>query len=260
MARVVQRDGRGAAFRLPHEDFTSRTRLEHILKETTSLVPLESSRVDVYLDAGSLALIPAEARNEFALAETMHAAAIVITKLGYKRAIFAASSVPDTMVRHVKGTLLHVPRIEFRAWRKAMRDAESVHLQYGDYGVVYPGQVESDARVIPPSRIRITTDDEYVLYKGGRDEIRSLSAAALIDGALSRIVSWGANAVRECAAGYGDEGNAATWVARDTNMHIENTVAAIVRHMATEATVLSQITSVASGAPWLQDSLAFLRK
>lgn len=256
VSRVAVRDRRGMALRIPYEDFESKIALERTFNEIESLIPVASQEMDIYLDVGSFALIPEEAREQVALAKTLRIAAKVALDRGARRVVFAASSMPDSLTRHKKGEVLRVPRAEFRTWRSLVRDSKTSFLIYGDYGVVFPGQVEPVGTVIPPSRIRVSTEDEYVLYKGGRDEIRSVSTSVVKDGGLSgSIDSWGVRAVRECAAGYGNVGRPTDWVARDTNMHIENTIAAMRRHIATE---LSPAPVVAT--PWLQDSLELSNK
>lgn len=107
---------------------------------------------------------------------------------------------------------------------------------------------------MPPSRVRATTEDEYVLYKGERSQIRLISSAVLEAGLLDGSRSWGADAVRACALGYGSAGGPKDWVERDTNMHIENTVAAVLRHTAPDTTS-TLAESTAATHPWLQESL-----
>jgi hypothetical protein len=159
------------------------------------------------------------------------------------------------MVRYKKGSALKIARTEFRVWRRVTADPLFAFLGFGDYGIVHPAQVESNARVIPPSRVRITTEDEYLLYKGSRDDIRSISKLAADGGGLmDSSTSWGANAVRECAAGYGDPGGPAQWISRDMSMHVENTVAAILRRLA-PGSIKLRANEAANGSPWLQNSL-----
>ncbi|MEO8459951.1 MAG: hypothetical protein ABI451_05425 [Dokdonella sp.] len=258
VSRVAAREKRGVALRISSEDFIVTTTLRRVLGDTANLVSTAPGDIDVYLDAESLNRLPIELADEIALSKSVCAAAEMTLALGYRRVIFAASSMPDSMTHHEKGEILHLPRAEFRIWRQLASDPESSSILFGDYGVIYPTQSESDAQGRPPSRIRITTVDEYVLYKDSPEAIRTLSRKAVDDGALNGLAdSWGASAVRECAAGYGNKGNATTWVARDTNMHIENTVAAMIRHTATEAVVLPEVARASTGIPWLQDSLAF---
>jgi len=255
VSSVAARDRRGMALRLPYEYFSADGELRRILDETLNLTSLIPNDIDVYLDAFSLSLVPTEARDDHALSETLRVAAATVNKLRYRRTIFCASGMPDSMTRHEKGEVLRVPRAEFRAWRRLATDPAFAFLGFGDYGVIDPAQVESQAAVIPPSRVRITTEDEYILYKGDRDGIRSVARLAVSEETLARRVdSWGGSAVRECAAGYGDPGGPAQWVARDTNMHIERTVAAMMRYLAPDR--ISSISAEAAPAnPWLQESL-----
>lgn len=249
---------RGVALRIPVEDFVTPTALTGVLDETLALVSAAPGNVDVYLDAGSLFGMQPGSTDEFSLLQSLQAAAEITHARGYRRTIFVASSMPDSMVRHKKGQVMRVPRAEFRLWRQIAAESGLPFLEFGDYGVIYPTQAESDARRAPPSRIRITTDNEHLLYKGGPKEIRAVSRQAIQDGALNDAVrSWGAQAIRDCATGRGGEGNASTWVARDTNMHIENTIAAIAREPAVKASKILAKVIGAAGDPWLQNSLTF---
>ena len=257
VSRIIAHDRRGMAFRVPFEYLANRSTLELILGETLALTFLSPQDVDVYLDAHSLSLVPTESREELALSEILRTAATALRELRYRTIIFAASNMPDSMTRHGKGTVLRIPRTEFR--RRLARDPAFAFLRFGDYGIIDPGQVEADAPVIPPSRIRTTTEDEYILHKGDRDGIRAISQAAAANGIPpGSSNSWGANCVRECAAGYGDPGGPAQWVAHDTNMHIESTVSAMVRYVPADTAASSQ-TGTASGYPWLQESLGLTR-
>jgi len=258
VSRIAARDGRGVALRIPTEDFVTPTMLTGVLDETLALISAAPGHVDVYLDAGSLFGMPPGSTDEFSLMQSLQAAAEVTHALGYRRTIFVASSMPDSMVRHKKGQVMHVPRVEFRLWRQIVAERGPSFLGFGDYGVIYPTQAESTARRTPPSRVRVTTDNEHLLYKGGPKEIRAISGQAVKDGALSDAAhSWGAQAIRDCATGRGGAGNASNWVARDMNMHIENTIAAIAREPAVKARKISFEAIGTTGAPWLQDSLAF---
>lgn len=256
VSRIAARDGRGMALRIPTEDFVTPALLKGVLGETLALVSVAPGNVDVYLDAGSLFGLHPESADEFSLVRSLRAAAEVTHALGYRRTIFVASSMPDTMVRQKKGQVMRVPRTEFRLWRRLVADPDTSYLNFGDYGVIYPTESEADVPRAPPSRVRVTTDIEHVLYKGGPKEIRAISRRAVEDGVLNgAALSWGAQAIRDCATGRGGEGNASTWVARDTNVHIENTVAAVAREPAVKTRMPSGVATAET--PWLQDPLLF---
>jgi len=252
IARVARHDKRGSALRVPYDDFAEIDSLERVLKETTALLSLHPSDVDVYLDANSLALIPVGERVDTQLAQAVQRAAIAVRGAGYRRVIFAASGMPDSLVRHKKGEVLTVPRTELSIWRRIVVDPQFSFLLFGDYGVVDPGQVESDAPIIPPSRVRLSLDDEYRLYKGPPDAIRALTQSVVRDGQLySAESSWGANAIRECAVGRGGSGSASQWIARDFNMHVESTVAKLAYLLSREP----EVSGSTLRRPWLQSSL-----
>jgi hypothetical protein len=256
VSRVASRDRRGLAIRVPSGDFATRGALESVLAKTLQLVSVEPSDADVYLDAASLYGLSPESEDEFALVQAVCEAAITTHNLGFRRTIFAASSMPDSLVRQRKGRVTHIPRPEFRMWRQVIAGHKPLLAAFGDYAAIYPTQTEPDVPRAPPSRIRITTDDEHLLYKGVPEDMRILTKRAVEDGTLNTAAdSWGEHAIRECAAGYGDPGNASTWVARDTNMHIENVVSAVVNEPA--AGVSKQLVDQLAhgGTPWLQDAL-----
>jgi hypothetical protein len=258
VASVTSRDQRGLALRIPYGTFSNGNKLRIELTEALAHLGASPSEVDVYLDANSLALVPADERAEMDLARTVGAAASYVRGSGYRRVIFAASELPDWLVPHKKGDVLRVARTEFRVWRRLVAERSLKFLRFGDYGIVHPGQVETEARVIPPSRVRVSLEDEYVFFKGAREEIRSLSQSVVTDGRLhSDVGSWGATAIRECAAGYGDAGGPTQWIARDLNMHIESTVASVARY-----TDLQEGRDAVSGVdrrgPWLQESFGLV--
>lgn len=256
VSRIVSHDRRGVAIRVPSRDFAATDVLKAVLAEALHLVSVAPTAADVYLDASSLYGLAAESEGEFALVQSLREAAVTTANLGFRRTIFAASSMPDSLARQRKGGVTHVPRPEFRMWRQIVAGSSRLLTKFGDYAAIYPTQTEPDVPRTPPSRIRITTDDEHLLYKGPPEGMRSLSKQAIEDGALDTAAeSWGEHAVRACAAGYGAAGSAAAWVARDTNMHIENVVAVVVKEPA--AGVSKQVIERLAHAdtPWLQDSL-----
>lgn len=254
VSRVAQRDGRGIALRVPYEEFSRRKALEKSLREVATVLEIPLSQTDVYLDANSLALVPEIDRDEVELTEIVRNAATAVQGMGARRVVFAASALPDSLARHKKGETLTVVRTELRVWRRVVADPAFRFLRFGDYGVIYPSQIETDAQVIPPSRVRLSLDDTYVLYKGARDDIRALTQSVLADGHLGGIQdSWGCNAIRECARGYGDPGGPSQWIARDFNMHIEATVEAIARLVPPESGG-GDASSTSRRSPWLQES------
>ncbi len=256
VSRIVSRDRRGIAVRVPSGDFASTDVLKSVLAEALHLVSAAPTFVDVYLDASSLYGLATESDDELALVQSLREAAVATDDLGFRRTIFAASSIPDSLARQRKDRAMHVPRPEFRMWRQIASGHRRLLAKFGDYAAIYPTQTEPDVPRRPPSRIRITADDEHLLYKGAPEDMRRLSRQAVEDGALeTAAASWGEHAIRECAAGYGAPGSASTWVARDTNMHIENVVAEIVKEPV--AGVSKQVIErlMHADTPWLQDSL-----
>ena len=212
----------------------------------------------LFLDAESLLRAPELRTDELKLANVIHRAVQFSQLQRYRTVIFAASGMPDSLTRHEKGDVLRLPRTEFRAWRRLVQELGCATMRFGDYGVVDPGQIGSNVPIIPPSRVRETTEDEYVLHKGKRDDIRSLARAAFEDGMLpQQVESWGLYALLECATGYGSPGGPTQWISRDTNRHIENTIAAMGRYLSAEGDSAALSGDEVRG-PWLQESLSLI--
>lgn len=251
VARIAGTDRRGIALRLPTEYFSTEEALAKSIAEPVRQLSVSAADMDVVLDVNAIPLGDEDLQDHVSLAAMLRRATLQLHDLGVRKVIFCGSNLPDGTVRHRKGEFLKIPRIEYRVWRSLAPDFPD--LGFGDYGVTHPRQSEPDGPVIPPSRVRITTDDEYELWKGGRDEIRSVCASAVDSGSLSRD-SWGASAVRECAAGYGNPGAAKDWVAHDTNMHVTATVNSMFR-------ILPRLVATGSyeRRPWLQDALDLWR-
>src|SRR5690606_2057107 len=121
---------------------------------------------------------------------------------------------------------------EFAVWKALLSDPSVPLVLFGDYGIIPPFQSDTNKPVRPPSRIRLSTDAEHVLYRAPRDDHQRLCREVMeSSAAYAQALSWGTNATRACGAGYGGVGTPCTWIARDTNAHIETTVTEINRQL-----------------------------
>lgn len=62
IARIASDDARGAALRLPFEEFSASDKLEHAINDSLRALRLEPAAIDLFLDFETLALLPAESR------------------------------------------------------------------------------------------------------------------------------------------------------------------------------------------------------
>lgn len=253
VSRVITRDKRGLAVRMPFEHCANISRLKMAIDETIDLVSVSLDQVDLFLDFGPLALAAVEAPLRPALRAILADALRVVERVRFRHVVFAASNLPDSLAPQRKNEVTRVARIEFQVWRDLVGHRNVADIGFGDYGVVHPLQSDGKVPRAPPSRVRIATEDEYFLYKGDPDGIRVLARRAIDDGRLQGVPdSWGSTTLRECARDCGIAGNATNWIARDTNVHIENTIALAGRHVSDRPSMASPLVTTGHR---IQDSL-----
>ncbi len=97
IARIAARDQRGAALRLPYEDFSGAEILEQALKSALETLRLAPEQLDVFLDAGSLPAMPSEQAEEDHLHATVLQALLLLGRYRFRNIVFAGSSVPESL-------------------------------------------------------------------------------------------------------------------------------------------------------------------
>lgn len=259
VADVARRDGRGLAIRLPYEDFLEISRLEASLESCLATLDIPASRVDLVLDFEAIPRLPADQGAELAIVNVVSSAIHFAGPLAFRRIVICGSSIPEWPTIKKWPARLAVARRELAAWRRFTEDRPGVSLGFGDYGVVSPFQTKPTKSVRVPARVRYATTENQVFHRGPRDTYRAVAQAAAADAEFPSVPpSWGGNAVRECAANYGDLGGPTQWVARDTNLHIEATVVHVEDHLGRVAPELLGPPVEVSRMPWLQDSLSIV--
>ena len=71
VAGIASEDGRGAALRLPFEEFSASDKVERAISDSLRALRLEPPSVDLFLDFETLALLPAESRAAPGMASGM---------------------------------------------------------------------------------------------------------------------------------------------------------------------------------------------
>ena len=108
---------------------------------------------------------------------------------------------------------------------------------------------------IPPARIRMSTSEEYILYRANRAEYKSLCRRVVTSDEFdNKIASWGATALRECSHGR-NPSSATVWVARDSNLHFENTVVVVEKYLHEIDKISKYNFPNEEIFPWLQESM-----
>jgi hypothetical protein len=259
VADVARRNGRGLAIRLTSEDFLEASRLEQSLEPCLAALNIPASHIDLILDFESIARLPADQRAELAIVNVVSSAVHFADPLGFRRIVLCGSSFPEWPAIRKSPARLAVARLELSVWRRLTKIRPDVPLGFGDYGVVSPFQTKPTRCVRVPARVRFATPEQQIFFRAPAGTYRELAKSAAKDTEfLSLPPSWGAIAVRECAANYGDEGGGTQWVARDTNMHVEATVVHVEEHLRRVAPEILGPPVELSRMPWLQDSLSII--
>ena len=107
-----------------------------------------------------------------------------------------------------------------------------------------------------PARVRFPLGEEQVFFRATGNTYKEVCGAVVGFAGFNVLRRcWGLDTIVRCAAGSGPPEAATTWVARDTNLHMEVTVEQIERHLESSGRLgdirLLEVTS----EPWQQESL-----
>ena len=171
VTRIANRDMRGAA----PSDSTSVTPQSSVLSRNRSTrldaLSLSPGLVDIYIDYEAFGLLPERFSDDGNLRESVEAAVEVTSQRGFRTIVLCGSSIPASVGKKYDHAALRIPRREMALWQHALRTCTNCLVHYGDYGVMYAHQAEGGA-ARPPSRIRLSTAGEYVLYRAPTDSYR----------------------------------------------------------------------------------------
>jgi hypothetical protein len=255
VARIAFRDGRGAGVRIPYRNFSKADSVSLVIEETLRAISLKPESVDVVLDFEALFLLPPREQTEEHLYSVATEAFRAIKDQGFRNVVISGSNIPDQVGKEYNWNPLRVPRTLLKVWR-AMAEQEANPPRFGDSGVIYTHDKDSAKSGPPPSRIRLSTDAEYVLCRAPRGSYRKLCSEVLQGKDLRSATSaWGVAEIEGCGKGRGSEGNATSWVARDTNLHDERTVALIERVLRQFNRLNGVSFADPESYPWLQVDL-----
>jgi hypothetical protein len=256
VATIARQDGHGIALRLATEDFEDAAVLAATLDESLSALGLPTDRIDLILDFEAITRTPSAREGLTALTIALTATQTA-TRYGFRRIALSGSSVPEPMSMKKIPAHLEIERQEFEVWKDIIKNKPATALMFSDYGVIPPFQSKPTRNVKVPARIRFPTTEKQIFLRGPRKDYGSLAESASAKAEFRGLPpSWGANAVRECAGHYGTPGGPSQWVARDTNMHIEATVAHVEAHLRNVAPDLLGPPVKLPKTAWLQESLS----
>lgn len=250
--RIVEREVRGAAIRIPFDDLAAVEVLNETIDECLREIGLRDRQADLYLDSGVLWKLPASAGTSDGLTAIWNAAFAAIRHRSFRHIAFGASSVPGSFRKSKDGTPHRVVRAEMLAWQNLVAK-ENVPIGVSDYGARYAHQTEAEHAVNPPSRVHVASINEHVLYRAKRPEHRQTCRDASSSSEfLQQARSWGKFQIRDCGLGSAGVGIPQDWAARDTNMHIETTVRILEHELYRRGILPELVTDGVETAAWEQ--------
>jgi hypothetical protein len=257
VARIAGRAGRGAALRISHTDYSDPDTLSRELEAGLKNLALPSEQVDLFLDAESIALMPAELSSEEQLLAELFEALRVSDPFRFRNVVFIGSSVPENLRGTDDGKPLTFAREEFRVWKQHMSRPGASLVLFGDTGVWNPRQPDTGGGGggPPPARVRIPFEEHQVFFRAEATDYRGLCQRTLrYPGVRELPRCWGLDSIRRAGHGSGGVENATGWVARDTNLHIETTVQHVERFLQRHNRLSELVLAPVRPEPWQQES------
>lgn len=228
VASIAHADGRGAAVRVPFNEFNENNKFQRAIDNTLRALKLDPSAVDLFLDIEAIRFLPRQYRNTEGLVSLLLEPLRLINSAGFRNIIFCGSCIPENVDKRYNGRAMRVERTDYLAWQKLIDLIGDVMIRFGDYGVIFALEQDPDGPVRPPARIRLSTSTEHVLWRAPREDYLSLSELVAASDDFDReFNAWGTTVLLQCARFGKGKGGPTEWVARDTNLSAEVTVRAM---------------------------------
>ncbi len=229
---IARHERRGAALRIPFLELSHVDILQRELTSSMRILAHEPAEIDLLLDLEAVLHIPEHQRSTAHLTAVVHEALALVRQIGeFRNVILCGSSVPENVGKQYNGAPYRGRRIELDVWRTLLPDA-IMPVSFSDNGITPSRGPDPRGFGPAPARIRLSTPDEIVFYRANQKRYVDLCKRALSSTDFDdRIPAWGATKLRECARGHIAPSSPTEWVARDTNLHIETTVAEVQRRL-----------------------------
>lgn len=232
IASIARTDGRGAAIRLPVEQFNAQPKLELALEDVLRVLATDPGSTDLFLDLEAIIFLPEQYRSAEGLVSLLIEPLRYVTERSFRNVVICGSCIPERVDKRYNGGAMRVPRIDLKAWKLLVEMFPRTVIKRGDSGVIFALEQDANGPVRPPARIRLSTANDYVLWRAPRGEYESLSEMAVKSADFDAgDASWGATALMQCARFGRGKGGPGEWVARDTNLSVEVTVQAMEAHL-----------------------------
>lgn len=228
VSAIARQDARGAAIRLPFDEFSDRAKFERVLEDTLQTLDLAPDSVDLFLDFETFAFLPEQYRSTEGLVSLLLEPLRVVASSGFRNIVMCGSCIPERVDKTYNGSAMRVERTDLLAWQVLVRMFGEMIIKRGDSGVIFALEQDAVGPVRPPARIRLTTPTEYVLWRAPRREYLKLSEQVVASQDFNRELKvWGSTLLLQCANFGRERGGPTEWVARDMNLSTEVTVGAM---------------------------------
>jgi Beta protein len=167
---VAQVDGRGAAIRLPIDEFNDRGKLGNALRDTLGALNLEPASIDVFLDVETIAFLPQQYRSTEGLVSLLLELLQYLAPTGFRNIVICGSCIPENVDKRYDGQAMRVERSDLLAWQILVGMFGDVLIKRGDSGVIFALEQDVSGPARPPARIRLSTPREYVLWRAPRKD------------------------------------------------------------------------------------------
>ena len=254
VAAIARVDGRGAAIRLPFDEFKDSAKLQEAVGDTLNALKLDPSAVDLFLDLEAVSFLPEQYRSTAGLVSLLVEPLRSVALTGFRNIVVCGSCIPESVDKRYNGTALRVERTDFLAWQMLANLLRDVLIRFGDYGVIFPLEQDTSGPVRPPARIRLTTPTEHVLWRAPRKDYLKLSEKVAATKDFERdFDTWGSTVLLQCARFGRGQGGPTEWVARDTNISTEVTVHAAESFLRQLGRISSMRFANPESFPWNQN-------
>lgn len=160
-----------------------------------------------------------------------------VRSLGFTTVIVAGSSMPasiNTAVGEIDAVGC-IPRIEMMAWKAIFEERKDKRIVFGDYAVRNPDAPDGVIALHANGKIRYTINNQCFIVRG---HSKALTRLATQNTELAKILvssphymgptfSWGDDQIFQCSLGLTEMGSPTTWIAIDSNHHIQTVLTEI---------------------------------
>jgi hypothetical protein len=208
---------------------------DHIL-DILNTLELNPAETYLLIDFGD---VSGQAHFVSGMIDKAKQAIFLVQEIGFSKVMLAGSSLPPSIELAVKdkNSTGLVLRKEMMTWQTLLLDNPSLNIIFADYGVRNPSSGD-ESKPYPNAngKLRYTIDKHYFIVRGyalnsGLKYQQFCNLAKIVVNSkhfLSAKFSWGDERILFYSDSECNFGNQTTWIAIDTNHHIETVVMEIL--------------------------------